>query len=288
MLNYRLFLLERCCKIDELSYYAYRRMKIFGDAKYLWRIVDSGSGNSDWVQSLYTRLELYLRAVDKLKTNALRKPTNLVGAQLQYDFAFLVFVITGMFDNLAWLICKIYNINVDKMSIKLTISPKKRERKFLDAVKEKDLRLYSFLTCERIQAKISLLYPIRDSIVHREYFSYVRYIDVQEKIEDIYLKVNTDMLEKLLKLVEFDAEVEKCFEFNKIGESIRTNKTTGKTEVFREYEDMFIIPHSFIDVVDFAVIDVVNGILSIITASVDRDAESDKSSFFDNIEPLYF
>jgi len=93
-----------------------------------------------------------------------------MATQYEYDFAFSILLVTGIFDNLAWLICKIYEIELSKMDIKLIIPDEEKKRKFIKAVEEKCSCLSDFLSMELTQAKISLVYPIRDTVVHLSFW----------------------------------------------------------------------------------------------------------------------
>ena len=295
MLNYRLFYVKKCYKVDEASYYAYRRMKYFPPIRHLWRLLPAENEDSEWIQSLYTRLDLYLRAVDKIKINTLRNPANSVGVQLKYDFAFLVFIITGMFDNLAWLICKIYDIDLDKRKIMLVMSPKEREREFAKEVSKKCLTLYNYLTCDLVQAKMDLIYPVRDSIVHREYLQTVHYSDVQKKFDTILLKVSVEMIQKLNRLNGLGVKTEGCFMFREYSKTTMKDIATGKTTIQGESRELLILPCNFVNFIDSIVVDVINGFLDIITASVRDDIANNatsESGFFNfngsDIEPVFF
>ena len=293
MLNYRLFFVEKRFKTCEFSYYAYRRLKMFPNITCLWSILDSLSNDSEWIQSLYTRTELYLRATDTLKINSLRKPTNSVATQCEYDFAFLILLITGIFDNLAWLVCKIYEITLNKNDIKLTIPSEKRNQKFIKAVQEKSQSLYDYLSNDLTQAKISLVYPIRDSVVHKNYLTTVQYVDIQKRIDDIYLKVSPEMHQKFERLTELGTNLTHCFKHDNINATSTTDIATGSKSVAGASEDMYIIPYEFIDMIDNIVRDLVDSILDIMVASKNVNTpHNDLSGFFEflgtDVEPLYF
>jgi len=293
MLNYRLFYVEKWFNTCEISYYAHRRLKLFPNMKQLWSIINTHVENSEWVQSLYTRTELYLRAIDKLKINSLRQPNNIVATQYEYDFAFLILLVTGIFDNLAWLICKIYEIELGKMDIKLIIPNEEKKRKFIKAVEEKCSCLSDFLSMELTQAKIGLVYPIRDTVVHRDYLTTVRYMDVQKKIDAVYLKVSPEISQKFGKLTDLGMNLSHCFQHDKIGKSTVTDKATGKTDIYGASEDMYIIPYAFIDMIDDMVSGLINSMTDIIVTSKNGSIASDSSTgifefFGKEVDPLYF
>jgi len=270
--------------------------------KRIWSIVDNYSEDSEWVQSLYTRAELYLRAIDKLKINSLRHPDNVVATQYMYDFAFLILLITGFFDNLAWLICKIYGIEVkekrlvreDIIKNDVRLDKLNGERKFIKAVQEKCQSLHDFLSAELTQAKINLVYPIRDSVVHRDYLTAVRYMDVQKKIDAVYLKVSPEISRKFENLIGLGEDIGHCFLYRRIGRSAVTDVTVGNTNVYGASEDMYIIPYEFINMIDKAARGLINGILDIIATSKNQDISNSDSptGIFEflgaDIEPLYF
>jgi len=288
MLNYRLFYVEKWFKTCEISYYAHRRLKMFPNMKHLWSLVSHL--DDEWVQSLYTRTELYLRAIDKLKINALRQPNHVVATQYEYDFAFLILLVTGIFDNLAWLICKMYGLNLDKMDIKLI---KDKKHRFLNAVQNACPDLHDFLSEELSQAKIDLVYPIRDAVVHRNYLTTVYYQDAQKKIDAVYLKVSPDISQKFDKLTKLGMSIVHCFKHDKVTQSTVTDAATGSTTVHGPSEDMYIIPHEFTEMIDDMIRGLINSIIGIVVASRNGGlADNGSTGIFDffgkEIESLYF
>jgi len=163
--------------VDEGFYYLYRFKKIFHSYQKAWTIVCEANGKSIpeevfyQFQSLSIRLEFICRAVDKVSFFALKSPNNNTLYNASYHLAFLILLITGCFDDLAWIAKHLYCLNLDKHDIEIKIPIKEQRSKFTKKLREHNQSLADFLENDDTKIKINLFNHIRDSIMHREFLT---------------------------------------------------------------------------------------------------------------------
>ncbi|MBN3345515.1 hypothetical protein CF050_01120 [Clostridium botulinum] len=185
MINQKLFYIKKAYSIDETFYYIYRYNKVFPYFRYLYIVLcerKSGIKNDklfEYANSLSTRLEFYCRACDQTKIECLRTPNNLTKSYIKYNFGYLIIIMTGIYDNLAWIINDIYKLNIRRedicMKIPIKLLKKCKKNSFLEKLSLKDKKLAEFISNDLTQKCIHLIYPIRDSLVHRNFFDSVFY-----------------------------------------------------------------------------------------------------------------
>lgn len=296
MINQKLFYVTKGYTIDETFYYIYRYKKIFYKYQYLWSAVcemDSEIEKDDlmkYCDSLSTRLEFYCRACDQTKIECLKKPSNLTASYIKYNFGYLILIMTGIYDNLAWIINELYELNITdglKVGIKIKKSLMNQNKKnyFLEELTSKDNKLAEFISDESIQNYIHLLYPIRDSLVHRDFLKSVQYCNKDNKIEKNLIKIPKIVYEDLKKI------------------AITKNNYLDSFIVLDKI--YYIEPYKFIEVMDDIFVRIVNNILREVDLSRITDKLSDKGKenfkqciekyesglyeFFDlKIQPIYF
>ncbi|SDM85708.1 hypothetical protein SAMN05518871_102407 [Psychrobacillus sp. OK028] len=160
-------------KINEGYYYLYRFKKIFSEFQPAWSIVVSGQGCgiSDEIMnqfdSLSQRLEFICRATDKVSYYSLKYANNDTQDNTLYHLGYLIMLITGAFDDLAWILTQIYELKLSKMEVVLK-EPVKKTR-FYEQLLEKNIKLHDFLTSDYTQNVIKMFYPIRDTLQHRQF-----------------------------------------------------------------------------------------------------------------------
>ncbi len=69
--------------------------------------------------SLSTRLEYYVRTYDKFCIECLKTSNNDTSVYMHYYFNYMIILITGTFDNLAWIISELYDLKLNRMKIVL-------------------------------------------------------------------------------------------------------------------------------------------------------------------------
>lgn len=160
-------------KVNEGYYYLYRFKKIFKEFQPAWSIVVFGHGYGiseeimNQFDSLSQRLEFICRATDKVSYFSLKHANNDTQDSTLYHLGYLIMLITGAFDDLAWILTHIYELRLSKMEVVLK-EPVKKKR-FYEQLQEKNKKLHDFLTLDHTQNIIKMFYPIRDSLQHRQF-----------------------------------------------------------------------------------------------------------------------
>lgn len=166
-------------KISGFYYYLYRYKSIFFEFQPAWTKVvyakDHGIIDSkveEQFDSLAHRLEYICRSADKVSIYSLKEGNNSNQANALYHFGYLVMLITGVYDDIAWIIEHIYKLDLHKRDVTLKVTSK---RKLLKKVSIINKELYNYLTEKHTQELINLLYPIRDTLQHRQFIRGSRY-----------------------------------------------------------------------------------------------------------------
>jgi hypothetical protein len=252
MINQKLFYLKKGYSIDETFYYIYRYKKVFRYYQYLWSVVcetNSEIKNDRLIEhtdSLSTRLEFYCRACDQTKIECLRSPNNLTASYMKYNFGYLILIMTGIYDNLAWIIKDIYQLNSIKemeVGIKIPIKLLKDGKKnyFLEKLNLKDEALAAVISDDLTQKCIHLIYPIRNALVHRDFFNSVHYSNKSKGIEKNLIKVP-----------------QRTYENFKAMNTVNMNYLDS----FILLDGVYIEPYKFIEFLDKIFISTVNEILN--------------------------
>ena len=114
-------------RVDETLYSIYRRWKVFPGSQAPWSIAvyceDEKSfpdGLFEQLKSLCLRQELLCRSSDQCRVHAYGPLSNHHLTEGLYHFAYFVMLVTGLFDDLAWLAYKFHQIKPkDKKDVDL-------------------------------------------------------------------------------------------------------------------------------------------------------------------------
>jgi len=155
--------------IDEMMYYIYRHKVLFVELQNLWSACLENNGIDDWIGALDHRLELITMCLDYCKIEAYKKQNNLTAMHLMYHISYLLLLVTGTFDNLAWLINNHYNLQLHKMKVDI------RKSDFQKAVNSKSSALYGIITAPTFGKRIDAIREIRDRVVHRDFIELSNY-----------------------------------------------------------------------------------------------------------------
>lgn len=228
--------------IDSTYYYLYRYKKVFYEFQRVWNwlieIDNQFNSNEllDFGVSLYTRLDFYCRSSDFVKIHSLMKQNNTNASHMLYHMSYMAILMTGTFDNIAWIIKYLYNLELDKMEIVLKSTSKNKFKKALSNI---DIALSEYIFSEETQNIINLIYPLRDQTVHGQFLSSVRYGNTKRNMI------------RFTKIDSFSSDL-----FSKFNCIIRIDN------------DTFIDPFEFVDILSNLYIEVINGILSRIAFDV--------------------
>lgn len=164
--------------IDETLYYMYRPRKQFHEYQRLWDHVITQAGIAsplaDWSCALINRLEFFCRSSDALKIESLKKANNTTNSRIRYHLFELIICITGIFDNLSWILATFFSISIDKHQVSLRQARKENDTedsqksKFVEQLSKKSSVIANYLCEKHVKEFIRLVYPLRDEFVHRE------------------------------------------------------------------------------------------------------------------------
>lgn len=171
----RLFLVQRKqfqisehTSTDETGYYIYKHKQLFSEFQNYWSAVCKNKALDDWADALDNRLELMTICFDQCKIEAYKSQNNTTVMYLKYHLSHLLLLITGTFDNLAWIINNQYELKLHRMKIDL------RGKDFKEAIKDRSLVIHEVLTDEETMAVIDAIRELRDRIVHRDFIKAIR------------------------------------------------------------------------------------------------------------------
>lgn len=183
----RLFLVQRkqfiVCEheyIDETFYYIYKRKQLFSEFQNYWSAVIKNEVEYDWAYALDNRLCMLTMCLDQCKIEAYKRQNNLTVMNLKYHISYLILLITGTFDNLAWIINNQYKLELDRSKIDL------RKNQFKNEIKKKSKAIYGILKSEYVKTGIDAIRELRDRIVHRDFIKTTRYSYSKYKYETSY------------------------------------------------------------------------------------------------------
>ncbi|MBD8848402.1 hypothetical protein [Priestia megaterium] len=190
LINNRLFYINKNTTVNEGFYYLYRFKKIFHQYQEAWTIIVSAYSKSlitkelfEQFSSLSQRLEFACRSYDKLSFYDLKRANNDTQDNTLYHFSYFIMLITGIFDDLAWILKHLNRLNLSRMEIGLKVPVNKTSTKFYNKLKQKNEKLCKYLMSQETQTKIKLFYPLRDTLQHRQFLHGVRYKNDNENID---------------------------------------------------------------------------------------------------------
>lgn len=111
--------------ITHSLYQRYRLFRVFPEYQKAWMIANRGSVGArpaevaTQLESLGRRLEFICRALDEGLISALATPSNSSEDDLLYHIAVLILLISGAYDDVAWLITHYYGFTLKRTSVSL-------------------------------------------------------------------------------------------------------------------------------------------------------------------------
>jgi hypothetical protein len=155
---------------DDSYYYSYRASKLFPNAD-LPRVAKSIAGEhgfpqdlSEQIESFRHRIELILRAADRVAYHSLRRPDGRAAGKCGYHLAYFIMLVTGLFDELAWTMAQRYGLELNPQKVVLRA---RKDKAFFGAISARNEHLHAYLNEPTTQAIIGLFYPARDQVQHR-------------------------------------------------------------------------------------------------------------------------
>ena len=178
-------------EVDESFYYSYKHRALFSEFQNYWSAVCRKKEKDDWAEALDKRLELISICLDKCLIEANKNQNNCTVMHLRYHVAYLILLVTGTFDNLAWIINTQYGLDLGKFDIDL------RKEKFLKKVKEHSSAIYDLISNELFTAEINSVREVRDRIVHRQYIQTGTGGNIRNKYMNSYLFIDREVYDLL-------------------------------------------------------------------------------------------
>lgn len=166
--------------IDETFYYMYKHKQLFSEFQNYWSAVIENEAEYNWADALDNRLCMLTICLDQCKIEAYKRQNNLTVMHLKYHLSYLILLITGTFDNLAWIINNQYELKLSRMKIDL------RGSQFKNSIKEKSVAINNVLEAEYARTGIDAIRELRDRIVHRDFIKAIRGSNSKYKYETSY------------------------------------------------------------------------------------------------------
>jgi len=116
------------------------------------------------IESSRQRIELILRAADRVAYHALRRPDGRVAGKCGYHLAYFIMLVTGLFDELAAIVAAHYELKLKSQDVRLRVH---EAASFYRILEDANPELYRFLAEPGTQAIIRLFYPARNQVQHR-------------------------------------------------------------------------------------------------------------------------
>lgn len=227
-------------------------------------------------QSLSDRLSLLFKALIKVKYSNYKSHNNISSHDLMYHFSYLIILFTGCLDNLAWILNYIYRLefslyNETKNRVRLQKQYKKSkdEQPFYQKLKFANTDIHNYLLSEKVSSLIDCIYPIRDTLQHREF------------IKPLFVdnKINRHILFELPK--EVKSELETAFSIDDFGFEQEISSLMG-----RDFYDIYgfsILLHSkFVDIIDSTFKKVIISQIVKLSKSEQAEIEKNKINFYNN------
>src|SRR5699024_6972640 len=108
------FWLTEHASCGETLYYIYYHKKLFAAFQTFWSACVASGNLSEWEGALDDRLLLFSVCLDQAKIEAYKDQNNTTAMYLKYHVAYLLLLITGTLDNIAWLINNLYNMGMEE------------------------------------------------------------------------------------------------------------------------------------------------------------------------------
>lgn len=242
----RLFLVQRKQfsvsehhNIDETFYYIYKHKQLFSEFQNYWSAVIKNEEQINWADALDNRLCMLTICLDQCKIEAYKRQNNLTVMHMKYHLSYLLLLITGTFDNLAWIINNQYELGLNRMKIDL------RGSAFKKAINEKSAAISNLLEANYTKTAIDAIRELRDCIVHRDFIKMVMCGNSECNYETCCFWLNDDTYNLFMKAGLEESSVK-----------------------IKVKDDVFIDMHDFILFLESRVVKITNELLKIIADEI--------------------
>lgn len=187
------FIISERLNIDETFYYMYKHKQLFSEFQNYWSAVIENEVEYNWADALDNRLCMLTLCLDQCKIETYKRQNNLTVMHLKYHLSYLILLITGTFDNLAWIINNQYKLRLCRVKIDLKGS------QFKNAIKDKSVAIYDVLEAEYAKTGIDAIRELRDRIVHRDFIKAIRGGNSKYKYETSYFWLDDETYNLIMR-----------------------------------------------------------------------------------------
>ena len=182
--------------IDEFFYYTYRHKVLFPKYQAFWSstLESKNELDTNTASALGNRLTLLSMCLDNARIEAYKIQNNTTAMHLKYHISYLLLLITGVFDSLAWIINNLYTLG---------FGGKKRRQidvinpDFRKEVEIKSAAISSLLSDADYINKVEAIRELRDRIVHRNFIDTISSGDRANRQNYLWIdQVASDKLRK--------------------------------------------------------------------------------------------
>ena len=152
-----------------------RSAAVYGKA-----VIQNGEYLFNYLENFSRRAMILHQIVDNIGVQFYQIPNNDTQDEMLYHLNFLIPLVTGMFDTLAWITFYRYNWHLDRHQVVLRVNNVDCPTAFVKQLVHHNQQLASLLLQSDVQSLINLFYPIRDSIQHRILLKGLLYANANE------------------------------------------------------------------------------------------------------------
>jgi hypothetical protein len=190
-------------KMSEDEYYCYRRHLLFPTFHSVRSLAGRVYSNPEdevpaQLASLGQRLNFICRAADKVSFLSLKAANNITEDRILYHFGYFIMLVTGIFDDLAWIINHLYRLKLDGTKVVLKQEKQeKQEKRFYKKLREHDEALCAYLTSCEVQTRIQIFYPLRNRLQHRRFITGGMMVKERLNSGDIIVAIDRETYNRL-------------------------------------------------------------------------------------------
>ena len=199
--------------VDESLYYLYKYKELFQEFQNFWNSIlqDKNDADINTANALSNRLLLFSMCMDNASIEAYKPQNNITAMHIKYHISYLLLLVTGSFDSLAWLINNLYGMGFE---IKMRTQIDLINKKFRKGVEQKSSLLYDLLSESVFINQIEAIRELRDRIVHRDFIGTIssgegakrkNYLWIDQIASDKLLKAGFDEKWYIIKIGDHNA-----------------------------------------------------------------------------------
>lgn len=196
MVNSKQYELTDHYSCDESLYYIYRNRVLFPEYQTFWSstLKCKNEPNTDIANALGNRLLLLSMCIDNANIEAYKVQNNTSAMHLKYHISYLLLLITGTFDSIAWIINNLYGLGFE---VKKRQQIDLLNKDFRKAIVGKSTFLFSILSGSGFICKVEAIRELRDRIVHRNFIDTISSGNRNKRKN--YLLIDQTASDKLIK-----------------------------------------------------------------------------------------